>query len=457
MRTIFALAGLGLVGGALVAQRQAPPTPGTPKDFRLPARTTITLPNGMQLSMVAYGVVPKVAVNLEIRSGAIDEGLDETQLSALTADLLLEGTISRSSSDIARDVAQMGGSLSTSVTTGTDVGGEVLSEYAEQFVRLIADVAQHPRFAEADVTRLVANRVRDNAIALSQPEEQARQRFGKMIFPDHPYGRLYPSAATLQSYSVDRVRDFYAKNFGARRAHLYVAGVFDRARVERAVREAFSGWAPGAAPTANPPTAVDHRQLDVVSRPGAVQSTVWLGLPVADPSNADWVRIDVTNALLGGAFGSRITRNIREDKGYTYSPFSFLWQRPGVALWIEAADVTSNVTGPSLKEIFYEIDRLRTTAPPDSELLGIERNSAGLFVIRNSSRTGVINQLHFVDHNGLGDAFLSNYVKNVFAVTPDQVRQTAQRYFDPARMTITIVGDDSVIDAQIAPYRTAAP
>ena len=114
-----------------------------------------------------------------------------------------------------------------------------------------------------------------------------------------------------------------------------------------------------------------HSLIEILDRPGAVQSTVWIGLPVADPTSADWNRIHVTDALLGGAFGSRITRNIREDKGYTYSPFSFLWSRPKTALWIEQADVTTVVTGASVKEIFGEIDKLRSEAPPATELDGM--------------------------------------------------------------------------------------
>ena len=233
--------------------------------------------------------------------------------------------------------------------------------------------------------------------------------------------------------------------------------MFDAAVVERAVRAAFGGWPAGAPVTVRPPTPVARRQLEILDRPGAVQSTVWIGLPVADPTSPDWNRIHVTDALLGGAFGSRITRNIREDKGYTYSPFSFLWSRPKTALWIEQADVTTAVTGASVKEIFGEIDKLRSEAPPATELDGIKNNLVGIFVIQNSSRRGVIGQLQFVDQQGLGDAYLAGYVRNILAVTPDEVKQTTIRYLDPARMTIAVVGDKRVIEQQLEPYRPRVP
>jgi predicted Zn-dependent peptidase len=442
----------------LAQQREIPPPPGAPKDFRLPPRQTVTLPNGLKLSMVRYGAVPKVNVSVEIQTGMIDESADQVQLSALTADLLLEGTTSRSGPDISREAAEMGGALSA--TGGTDVvivGGEVLSEFAERFIGLAADVVQHPKFADADVSRVRANRLRDNAISLSSPDEQARQLFRKTMFGEHPYGRLYPSEAALQGYTTEKVRAFYAKNYGARRVHIYVSGVFDPAVVERAVRAGFGTWGAGPERTVRPPTPVSRRRLETLDRPGAVQSVLWMGLPVADPTSPDWIKFNVTDALLGGAFGSRITRNIREDKGYTYSPFSFVWSRPKTALWIEQADVTTAVTGPSLKEIFGEVDKLRAEAPPQVELTGIKNNLVGIFVIQNNSRQGVINQLQFVDQHGLGDGYLAGYVKDVLAVTPDDVKQASIKYLDPAKMSITVVGDQKIVAEQIEPYRPKMP
>jgi zinc protease len=458
MRVITLLAGLALIATPALAQKELPPAPGTPKDFRLPPRRNFTLPNGLQVTLVRYGIVPKVAVNLVLRTGGIDEAADEVQLSSLTADVLLEGTTTRAGSDISREAAEMGGSVTAGSTDdGVSVGGEALSENAERFVALIADVVQHPRFAPADVERVRANHARDNAIALSQPGPMTRAKFREMMFPDHPYGRVFPTEAMLMGYTAEKVRAFYTKNYGARRAHLYVSGVYDAAKTERAIRAAFGGWAAGAAATVNPPTPVNHRQVALIDRPDAVQSSLRVGLPVADPSSPDWIPLNVTDALLGGSFGSRITSNIREDKGYTYSPGSFVGSWPKTALWVELADVTTKVTGASLKEIFYETDRLRNEAPPEKELNGIKNNMVGIFTLQNSSRYGVIGQLQFVDQHGLGDGYLSSYVKNVLAVTPEQVKAIASKYLDPSRMTITVVGDKKTVEAQLAPYQAGVP
>lgn len=458
MRLITILTGLAVVATPGMAQKEAPPAPGTPKSYRVPPRKTAALPNGMKLTMVRYGVVPKVSISLRIETGNIDEGPDEIQLSALTADMLLEGTTTRSAQDISRQAAEMGGTLNAGSTDdNVVVGGEALSENGERFLALVADVVLRPRFAEADVARLRANRVRDNAIALSQPGQIVREKFRQMVFGDHPYARIFGTEAMVSSYTAEKVRGFHGRNYGARRAHLYVSGVFDPVRMERAVRAAFGGWAAGSPSTRNPPTPVTHRQLELIDRPDAVQSSFRVGLPVIDPTSPDWIRLSVTDAILGGAFGSRITSNIREDKGYTYSPFSFVGAWPRAGVWLEVADVTTNVTGASLKEIFYEIDRLRTEAPPEAELAGIKNNMVGLFTIQNSSRNGLINQLQFVDQYGLGDAYVAGYVKNVLAVTPEQVRAMAVKYLDPSRMTIAVVGDKKTVEPQLEPYRAGVP
>ena len=461
-KTMRLIAIVALVAVPLGAQdsvkKETPPAPGTPKNFRVPPRRNFTLPNGLQVTLVPFGRVPKVAVELEIRTGIIDQGPNDVSLSAVVSDMLLEGTTTRSAQDISRQAAEMGGSVGA--TPGSEVvaiGGEVLSDRATAFLPLIADVVMNPRFDEADLKRTLHKHARDNAIALSSPGTLAQKRFREIMYGGHPFANVFPPEAMLRGFTVARVRDFHAKNYGAKRSRLYVSGVFNGSEVEQAIRDAFGGWAEGPAATENPPVITSKRQVEVIDRANSVQSSIWMGLPVADPSNADWVKMNVTDALLGGAFGSRITSNIREDKGYTYSPGSFIWTRKKASMWVETADVTSNVTGASLTEIFKEVDRLRTEAPPQAELDGIKNNLAGVFTVQNSSRFGLINQLQFVDLHGLGDDYVTNYVKNILAVTPEDVRSTAEKHLDPQKISIAIVGTKKDIEKQLGEVKTIRP
>jgi zinc protease len=435
------------------SQKQTPPVGGAPKPFNVPAHETYALPNGMRVTLVPYGNIPKVAVSLAIRAGNLNEPQDVLGVADITGELLKEGTKTLSAQALAEAAARMGSSLS--VTVGADESAidlDVLSEYGGRAVSLVSDVAMHPLLPESELARLKANLLRQVLVAKSRPGQIALARFRKLLYGDHPYGEILPTEASLKKITIEDARKFYASNYGAERAHLYVAGKFDVAEVKKAIAAGFSDWIKGAAPVLNVPHPKTERLLDVTDRPGAPQSTIYVGLPVIDPTNPDNIPLTVTNALLGGSFGSRITSNIREQKGYTYSPTSQLSRRYHDAYWAEIADVTTAATGPSLKEIFGEIDRLQKEAPAAAELKGIQSYISGLFVIQNSTRQALIGQLRNVDLQGLGEDYLKNYVQRVNAVTPDDVQHMTAKYIKPEQMTIVVVGDKSKITEQLAPY-----
>jgi predicted Zn-dependent peptidase len=347
----------------------------------------------------------------------------------------------------------MGGSVDISI--GLDqsgVSGEVLSEVGPDLVALLADVALNPAFPESELERLKADRVREVSIARTQPRSITLEQFRKVMYPDHPYGRIYPTAEMIEGYTLEQTRAFHAENFNASRAHVYVSGRFSYRAMREAVEAAFGEWSEGSARTEDIPEPVTERAVYVLDRPGAAQSTIYFGLPTVDPSHEDYVALQVTNSLLGGSFISRITQNIREEKGYTYSPFSSVSSRYRDAYWVQTADVTTAVTGASLGEISGEIERLRNEPPPAEELRRIQNEAGGLFVLRNSSRGGVINQVAFLDFHGLPDEYLTGYVQKVYRVTPEDVQRIMQEYIRPADMLLVIAGDREQIESQIAAY-----
>ena len=456
MRLIRTLLVLIAFGAAVAAVKEVPPEGGPPKPFHLPPTEDFTLSNGMKVTLVPYGAIPKIAIRAYIRAGGADEPANQVWISRLTALLMKEGTKTRSGEQLAQEAADMGGQLEIEASSEyTRAGGVVLSEFGPKFIARLADVLRNPSFPPSQLSRLKADLARELAVDKSEPNALARERFMQVLFPGSPYGRMYPDENALQGYKLEDVHAFYSTDFGGSRTHLYVAGKL-LPGLKQAIQAAFDGWAkapPAAAIAANPAEA---RSLSVIDRPGAAQSTVYMGLPVANPTSPDYVALDVMDALLGGSFASRITSNIREQKGYTYSPYSEIDTRTHLAYWVEIADVTTAVTGPSLKEIFYEVDRLRKEPPSTEELKGIQNYLAGLFVLKNTiSPDAIIGQLHFVDSQGLPRAFLSNYVQNVIAVTPADIQRVTETYIAPSKMTIVVVGDKAKIADQLRPYDTS--
>ena len=427
-----------------------PPKPGAPRDFKVPEPKRFTLDNGLQVALVQWGTMPKVRVTLSARTGNAYEKAEEVWLADLTGDLLREGTTSRTAAQVSEQAARMGGSLTVAVgPDSTTIVSDVLSEFGSQSVDLIADVVMNPRFPESELPRLKANLLRTLAVSLSEPQQLALQKFRAVMYGDHAYGRVFPTEEMVKGYTLAQVKQFYESTYGAARTRLYVVGRFDAASVEAAIKKAFSGFRKGTAPNPEPPKPASTRAVHLVDRPGAPQSTVIIGVPTIDPSHADYIPMTVMDAILGGAFASRITKNIREDKGYTYSPYSELSVRRRDAYWAENADVTTTVTGPSIKEIFAEIDRLQSQPPTDAELKGIQNYLAGTYILQNSSRGGITGQLDYMDLHGLPASYANTYVKQVYAVTPQQVMAMAKTHLQDDRATIVIVGDRKVIEEQV--------
>lgn len=455
LRTLLTASVLVAATLPAAAQKQAPPPPGTPRAFSLPAVQRMTLPNGLEVRLVPYGEVPKATVRLVTQTGNADEAATEVWLSDVTGAMLEEGTTTRTSVAIAREAALMGGALDISVgLNSTTIGMDVFSESVDDAISLIADVAQHPRFDAGDLQRIKNDLTRRLSIQKTRPGSIAAEKLSQVLYGAHPYGRTFPTEAMLQGYTLEQVREFHDRNFGATRSWLYVIGRFDAAVVENAIRANLGNWKSGTEAAVPPVRPEARRAIYLIDRPGSVQSTLSIGLPVPDASHPDYLGLTVMNSLLGGSFGSRITSNIRERRGYTYSPGSNVSVRLGTGSWAEVADVTTNVTGPAIGEILSEIERLRREAPGIEELRAIQNYMAGTFVLRNSSREGIAAQLAFLDLYGLPEDFLRNYVQRVHALTPSDIQRLAQEYIDPSKLAIVVVGDKSQILEQLKGYGT---
>ena len=397
-----------------------------------------------------YGNIPKTDISLIIKTGNVHEGPNEVWLADLTGQLLKQGTKDMDFKTLSKKVAAMGGELNVSVGVDqTSISGSVLSEYAADFIKLIADLVMNPAMPSSELERLKSDLKRQLSVQKSVPQSQAQEKFYQAVYKNHPYGRFFPTEEMLDRYSLSMVKDFYNKNFGAKRSVLYVVGQYDEAAVNAAIDAAFSKWKSGPAVYYPPATPSTKQDTLIVDRKTAPQTTIMLGVPVLTPTNKDYVPELVANSLLGGSFGSRITSNIRENKGYTYSPHSYLINRQGSTLWVEQADVTSEHTVASLQEIQKEINRLQNAPPSKEELTGIQNYEAGVFVLRNSSPGGITGQLNFLDQYGLDDSFLTNYVKNIYKVTPEQVSQIVKTQIKYPNMTLIMVGDKEGIQKQL--------
>lgn len=434
---------------SMATAAESPPSPGAPRDFVLPAENRFKLDNGFEATLVEYGIVPQVTLVAVVAAGNADEGA-RTWLADLVGDLLEQGAGDRDAAGFSRAAADLGGELAVGVGPDqTTLSLTVLGEHATEAVALLADVLQRPRLPAAELPRLKADRARQLAIAATDPDSLADEAFQAAMYGDHPYGRMLPTAAQLETYTAEDLRRFHAANFVASRTHLYVAGRFDAAAVGTAIRAAFTGWQRGTAPSRPALPAPGAPVLRRIAFPGAPQTVVRLGMRIPGPTDPDFVAFSVANALLGGGLPSRITSNLRERHGYAYSPSTSAVPQLQGSHWLLDAEVTTAHTADALREAMTEIRRLRHEPPPAAELEGIRNFRAGLFVIRNSTPQGLIGQLAFRDLYGLPADYLTRQVARIRAVTPEQVSDVLNRWLDPRQLSLVVVGEPATVDNQV--------
>lgn len=423
----------------------------------LPERRIETIGEGVQATLVSAGVVPVTGIRLVVHAGSADVPEGQTWLDRFVQDYLREGTTELDSGSFAAALAELGGHLSVGGDEHTTtLSTEVPSEHAPEATRLLISAARSPRFPATAEERLRDDLQRSAAIVATQPGWLAHAAFRKALYAGHPYARVLPTEGELDGLTVDAARGFWEPRTGGANVRLMVAGLFDADALLESANTALSGWAGASVSPIAPPSTSTSRVVHYVERPGAEQSTLQIGLRVPAPGHEDYVPLEVLNSLLGGSFYSRITLNIREDKGYTYSPRSSISSRPGDAYWAESADVTTNVTGASIREILGEIERLRSEPPAEEELRGIINYVSGAFVIRQATPGGILNHLEFLDLHGLDTSYSANYVARVREVTPAEVQRLAQAYLDPAAMPIVIVGDRAKVEEQVAEFADPA-
>src|SRR5215469_14549525 len=252
-------------GTQAAAKKQSPPPGTAPKPFRVPQTEKFTLPNGLQVTLVPYGPIPKVYVALSVRAGNLNESENQVWLADLTTNLMKEGTTSRSAQQVAQEAASMGGAVNVSVGPDiTRISGDVLSESGPKMIALLSDVAMHPALPASELERLKKDQLRTLSIQKSQSQPLAREQFLKALYPNHPYGRLFPTEAMIESYTIDDVEKFYKGNFGAARAHVYVSGKFDSVAMRKAITDAFSSWQHGPDPLIDIPKPVSKRELELI-------------------------------------------------------------------------------------------------------------------------------------------------------------------------------------------------
>jgi zinc protease len=418
-----------------------------------PKRVKSKLANGLEIVLVESHTIPRFHGSLYFRSGNAAVSHLAPGLADMTATMVRTGTTKRASRQIEEHLRRLGADLSSSAGQDTSaISFAGLSEFAEPLLGLVNELAREASFPEAEFERERRQKLEEVKLERTQPGFLASEKLRKVLFGEHPYAKISPSEEQVAAYKVSELQTIYREAYTPENGLMLLVGDFDPQAMLTTIEKVFGSWSgkKPAAPSAPSPAYPRNRNVYLVHVPGAVQTQILAGCHSITRKNPDWVKLGLTNSLYGGAFNSRLVMNIREAKGYTYSPRSAVTPLQQHGYFSVSAAVRNEVVAASLTEIFYEIDKLRSLPVPDAELADAQNYLSGVFSMGLATQDGLLSQIATVALNDLPDDYLETYRAKVRAVTPADLQATAQKYFDSANMQIVVVGDRSKIETQAA-------
>jgi len=420
-----------------------------------PPRVHKTLSNGLEIVLVESHTIPKFTGELFFRSGNALTAASAPGLADMTATVARTGTQRRSSRAIEEDLRRMGADLSSGAGADTSVISFAgLAEFSNELLSLVSELAQQASFPEDEFERERRQLIEGLRIERTTPGFLASERLRRVLFGAHPYGTISPTEEQAKSYRLEQLREFYRRHYRPGNALLVMVGDFPPQEMLARIEKIFGSWPSGPVEEAPDPPLPElpGRRVYLVHLPDSVQTQIAIGNRAITRKHPDWLRLTLANSIYGGAFNSRLVMNIREDKGYTYSPRSGAHPLRRHGYFSIGAAVRNDVVAATLKEIFYEVDRMRSTPVGEEELDDARSYLTGVFSLGLATQDGLAGQLATATLERLPEDYLETYRERVLKLTAADVLEAAQRYFDSAHAQIVAVGDRAQIEAQAAQF-----
>lgn len=429
------------------------PKPGPAPKFNLPKIERRKLSNGLELLVVQHHELPIVNMNLVVKTGGAADPADRAGLASLTASLIDEGTATSSGPEIANKLGDIGANLGSNAGwDSSNVSMTTLKRQLDPALAIFGDVVMNPAFPEGELKLQRNQRLaglmqqRDNANAISGTV------FSRVLYPgNHPYGNtLIGDVNSVKAIEQADVQKFYQTYYRPNNAALIVVGDVTPDEMVTKLEKALSGWKAAEVPATSVARgpARDAGAIFLVDKPGAAQSVITIGQVAVERSTADYFPLQVMNNMLGGQFVSRVNLNLREDKGYSYGARTQFEYRRGAGPFLASAGVQTAVTKEAVIEFMKELRGIRGDIPVTEQELSYNKQSLISGYPRGfETPGGIANRLSDVVVYGLPDSYFNDYFGKVNAVTLADIQRVANKYLDPSKMAILVVGDRKTVEA----------
>jgi zinc protease len=434
------------------------PPLGEPRPQPAPVAAETTLPNGLRLVVVPRPGVPLIELRVRVPFAAstAEAAGEHTARGAVLSGAVLLGTASHDQNGIAELLQSHGAEMSVSndpdrLILATTLLPEGLAPVLGVLAELLTTATYPDDRVEGERDR-VAERI---AIARSQPGVIARSALAARRYGDHPYAITLPDTELVEAVGADAHRTLHRERVLPAGSTLVLVGDLDPRAATDAVAEALAPWSSTGHAVEAPPVSELHvPDIELVDRPGAVQSNIRLGGPAPGRTAPDLAAARLASMIFGGYFSSRLVENIRERRGYTYSPRSAVDHQAASSSFLVEADVATEVTGPALLETWYELGRMALTAVTPAELDAARRYVLGSMALSTATHAGLASTLSALVGSGLPVDWLAEHQRALAAVTVEDVQEASRRYLAASSLTAVVVGDAERV---AEPLRALAP
>jgi len=432
-----------------------PPTPGPAGEFHFPAFTEDRFDNGLRVVVCDDRRVARVSASILLTTGLTADEQRLPGLSAFLAEMLKEGTGTRTADEVAEAVDFMGADLSTAGNQDmVQASISMLDEYFADGLGLLAELVLDPALPDDEIERLRRRELTALAAKHAQPGYLERKACYRALYGDHPYAAFDATEESLKAMSrADLVR-FKEAHFHPANACLVLAGNITRTEALRAAKAILGSWAPvnKVEPLHVEVPPITERRVWIVDFPNAVQSNIYIANHALPFSHPDYVPFKVMNQILGGGSASRLFMNLREDKGYTYGTYSRPDARVEAGSLVASGPVGHEVTEGALKEFFAEFAGIRDTLVEAEELDNVKAYLTGVFPIALENIEAIAAHIASLKLHGLPDDHWDTYRDSINATTAEQVQAMAHKYVQPDETVIVVVGRAAELRPILEPY-----
>lgn len=425
---------------------------------KIPQPIETTLPNGIVVMILEDHRFPLVAVQFEVNgAGPMYEPVDEPGLSLAAANLMAEGTKTRTSKQIAEQIDSLGASLSSS--TGFGSGSSVLaasglSDTFEQWFALAVDVLLHPSFPADELAQYQSRAKSALLQQRSQPGFLAFQAMSRALYGSYPAAVVSATPESLDALTPERLADWHEKRYAPQNTVLAISGDVHAETLIPELRDWLADWQRSklAVHFVPGPQPASKEQIFLVDRPGSVQTTLLMGNLAIDRTSPDYPAMMVLNEVLGAGSASRLFLNLREEKGYTYGVYSSIVARKYAGPWTAGGDLRTEVTDGAMTEFLRELNRIRDEKVPEEEMDAARRSVVARFALSLESPQQLITAAIVRRAYHFRPDYWDEYPEKIAKIKAADVQRVARKYINPATMQVVAVGDASKIKPVLQKY-----